>query len=381
MNTLPEELLSHIVSHLVPKQPLLTRPEFSTLYSLCKTSRRLLRITKPYLYTCIRSTSSVRAYKLLRVLEGSPTLAKRVQSFSVQHPDEVSTQVTEAVSNDIPETVEHHAHLTILTIKLIPHLTTLDLLQYPNSKDDNPVWRILYAHSDPNKPMTQIDERDFTVTCLPHLRSLSVQLGKYPVRKLLPFFKLPTLRTLELDMRYPPLDRLSRSPRYETGTSIEHLRIIGCDPSRQCDVHWLSDELINLSSLFLATSKVRTETPIIVWLFGRKQLTLGLVKSIWIMSREVGWCEVEFEAGEENAEMYSIACMGVLLRACGQEVNVGEGKGVARAMIRELTEEEQTAYEVRFGFVRRPGGTSGGMEDVSEGSRTRHSISASRQLE
>ena len=90
------------------------------------------------------------------------------------------------------------------------------------------------------------------------------------------------------------------------------------------------------------------------------------MRSIQVVSREVGWCDVEFEPGEENAKMYEIACMGALLRAAG-EIDVMEGKGVKRVAVRELTEDERVAYEVRFGFVWQPGKRGGSIERDYEG--------------
>lgn len=90
------------------------------------------------------------------------------------------------------------------------------------------------------------------------------------------------------------------------------------------------------------------------------------MRSIQVVSGEVGWCDVEFEPGEEDAKMYSNACIGASLRAAG-EIDGSEGKGVKRVAVRELTEEERVAYEVRFGFVRRPGRRGGTNERDHEG--------------
>lgn len=151
---------------------MLTSPEISTLYALCKTSKKLLRIAEPCLYTCIRSTSSTNADQLLGTLKQSPTLANRVQSLSVQHSNQTTVRANNAIASGAHITVEH-TFLTVFTTRTLPHLTTLDLLHCPTKEDRNPIWSFFFFHPDPKTPTPWSTHPNSTITSPPHLRSLS----------------------------------------------------------------------------------------------------------------------------------------------------------------------------------------------------------------
>lgn len=305
-------------------------------------------------------------HHLLRTLEAHPQLAGSVTYFAAQHTSEGCYQLVSAPFSEEHAygTVEERcAPLAVRTVRLLSHLTALDLSRLTPKRDDVPVWQLLFTHPrgepfDTSSMHGRLEE-ELRVEGLASLQYLSVHLWDAPARKLLPFLKMDGLRTLEVDMRRRGRNFLPHTHGDRTGTRVEHLRIIGCGASRQADVRWLAEELGDLSTLFLAAKELGGSISMLMMLFGG-HLRRGVVRSVQVAVVGLWRYEVEFETGEED-QVYARSCVGALMYATGRAevegrvVEVGTGyPGVTRVVMKELSEEEKKAYDLRPSLVRRP---------------------------
>lgn len=147
-------------------------------------------------------------------------------------------------------------------------------------------------------------------------------------------------------------DYRSHTPCYNTGTKVASLRIRGCHVSRQSYLHWLAEELVSLSGLFLAVSEIGGSVALVVWTFG-VHLRRGTLRSVQVAVSGEWEYDVNFAAGVEEAKTYERSCVGAMPFAAGRvggkgkadwmgrEVKVGQDyPGVKRVVRRVLSAEE-----------------------------------------
>jgi hypothetical protein len=218
MNQLPEELLDQIISCIDTHDihaPLAV-PDTTTLYALCRTSKKLYRIARPCLY------KSVYMHRcLIRTLQADAAmpqrkeraLRSRVRALSAFEEDRTTAQTREKLLLEI--------------LALAPNVEVLDLSRLVPSGDETPAWLALLR--DTCEDYRQAPDWHVS-TGFSSLTTLRVHLGSMPQCLLWPIFRLPNLVELELDVREQPQNRDHRhiSRILTTRSSkIERLRIVG----------------------------------------------------------------------------------------------------------------------------------------------------------
>jgi hypothetical protein len=207
MNTLPEELLEQIIANVATNYiPFFTPPDTASLNALCRTSSKIYRIARPYLYTHVHSHSGSMGRQFLNTIIAQPELANRVKYFAVQHTAEGCFQPVESSIEqvDVYGTVaDVCAALLLRTLPVLVRLEVLDLSRFTGS---SPGWLKSMADMIGEQPLSFGKP-----PCLfSNLRHLSVHLGPMDVYELLPFLGLPQLRSLELDVR-----RVNLQPKHQ----------------------------------------------------------------------------------------------------------------------------------------------------------------------
>ncbi|KAF2249886.1 hypothetical protein BU26DRAFT_550202 [Trematosphaeria pertusa] len=346
MDGLPEEIVDAIIRSIdTRRKPYLTRPDSRTFHSLCLASRRLYRIAKPHLYVSIHSTSGTMGRQLLRTLSANRHLAECVENFAVQHSAEGCFQTITKYSIEQDEwygrVEDQCGPLLLSTIRLLPNLKVLDLSRFPPKQSD-PVWLHPRLDQEGNRIGRALDASQFSV-----VHHLSLHLGSLSGSELWPVFRLPSLRSLEVDMREPGM----------TWSDVKSLSIIGFSAWRADDVKRMCLACVALRSLFVTTSDLATTHYIPKTcrshIRGERLKSIRVaVEGLWHYDVDVGPYRVDDEVvGKElvNVLSYVTGDHG----ADGSRVEASSGCDMVRSVtLRELSPDEKRAYDSRL--VRRP---------------------------
>jgi hypothetical protein len=253
MDTLPEELLEQIIANVTSSHiPFFTPPDAATLNALCRTSSKTYRIARPYLYTHVHSHSGPMGRQFLNTIIAQPELADRVKHFAVQHTAEGCFQPVESSIEqlDVYGTVtDTCAALLLETLPVLAQLEALDLSRFTR-KDSSLGWLKSMAE--------MIDEQPSSLRKPPQLfsslRHLSVHLGPMAVYELLPFLRLPHLRSLEVDVRRVNYAIQPQTLDTDYICSITSLSVIGYTSIRRSELSWLAARCPALESLLVTTN-------------------------------------------------------------------------------------------------------------------------------
>ena len=346
MDNLPEEVLDLIIGHVATvHDPLLTPPETTTLYSLCRTSWRLYRIARPYLYAHVHSCSGAMGRQFLDTIAAQPVLANCVKQFAVKHTTEGCFKPMEATvdQEELYGTVtDTCVVLLIETLENLSMLEVLDLSRFAKRADSRSEWLAALTtlvSNQPNQPLL-----------FSNLRHLSVHLGAVAVYELLPFFGLPQLRSLEVDIR-----KRGFTTQMQPGTTqsypVSCLRIIGFTNAKLVQVSWLAVRFPALDSLFVSTGI--NDSKFIGRAFA-KNIESGSLKTIQVAVPGLWHYEVETMEARVSDEELAGDLYNALVYATGAEGVVKgrieippECQSVRSVSIRELTEAEKKAYDDR----------------------------------
>ncbi|KAF2683038.1 hypothetical protein K458DRAFT_419261 [Lentithecium fluviatile CBS 122367] len=358
MNTLPEEVLDQIVYKVsTSHSPFFTRPDTLALSALCRTSRKLHRIATPYLYAQVHSLSGTMGRRLLRTLLEQPDLAAHVKYFAVQHTNEgcfVPVESSIEKEDTYGTVTDDCSALLLQTLCVLHELDELDLSRFTVRPYSSSEWLL---------PLTKVmgkQQQQPSTSSLPHLftklRHLSVHLSAAPVCSLIPFLRLSSLRSLEVDVRRPRPNH--EIPRAETNASyhITSLSIIGFDDHSLTLVSWLSARCSALQNLLVTTDI--NNTKIIGRIFGR-HIGSGSLETIQVVIVGLWYYDVQVESARISDEARGDELFNALVYAtmadeavCGRVEMPVESRSVRSVTMRELTEVEKKTYDGRF--PRRP---------------------------
>ena len=400
MDEIPEELLDQIIAHVATSQtPLLTPPDTATLYALCRTSWKYYRIAKPYLYAHVHSYSGSMGRQFFDTISKDPVLANRVKHLAVQHTAEGCFRPVKSSidQEELYGTVTDTCSVLLLqTLRVLDGLEALDLSRFAvrlNSRTEwldaviklmeEPVSVLAHEISVPLGPLERQEQTGVSLTTaapalssspttkligeppsprlnrppiFSKLRHLSVHLSAIPVYELLPFFGLPQLRSLEVDIRRYGSPARIRAINTDKSYPISSLSVIGFSHQKLDQVGWLAARCSDLHDL-LVTTKI-TDSKFIGRLFAR-HIRSGSLKTIRVAIVGLWHYEVEMKETQESDTELGDELYSALVYA-SSTVGVVEGRvelptecySVRSVTIRELTEAEKKAYDVEL--PRRP---------------------------
>jgi hypothetical protein len=350
LDDLPEELLSQIIAHVgTSDDPLLTPPDSKTLYSLCRTSWKFYRIAKPHLYAHVHSHSGVMGRQFFDTISKQPALAERVKHFAVQHTAEGCYRPVESsfYQEEYGTVADTCGALLLETLRELRWLEVLDLSRFAVRANARSEWLDAVTKLM-GKQHSPLSDRP---PLFSNLRHLSVHPSATAVQELLPFFGLPKLRSLEVDIRKNGTG--TRLPIANTDKSypITSLSIIGFKGSKLAQVSWLAARCSALHTLLITTHI--SDSMHIGRLFGH-HIRSGSLKTIRVAIQGLWHYEVEMQETQAsdaslggeiyNTLVYATSAADVVE---GRVEMSSECQSVRSVTIRELTEAEKKAYDMR----------------------------------
>lgn len=372
MDTLPEELLTNILSHIhnhtssSPPGPH-PYPDTPTLYSLCLTSRKLHRLALPHLYTSIHSTSGAMGTALHRALSADTAgpLRRHVRCLAVQHAPAggclaVKEQEDGVHAPDYGATYDVCQVNLQRTLELLPALEVLDLSRFPPRDEGKHVWlSVLWAAYSAH---ASLETPDWAAgTGFARVRRLALHMGGVSAEAIWMVFRLPALRELEIDVRTPgPYTAWEyyngKEGQWPKGTSgVEVLRVVGVQALfRMGDLRWMSEACRVLKSVFVSVSGM--DSVRYVPRVFEKQIQGGGMQELRIVVDGLWVYEVDFMATwvleEDDYYVPGDALMALMIHATGhhgmgEKNECFEGERVRITSMRELSADEKKAYDIR----------------------------------
>lgn len=354
MANLPEEVLDLIFSKVNPplKAPYLTRPDSQTLSAVCLASRQFRRIARPYLYQYIHSPSGSKGRSLERTLSLNPELAASVRYFSVQHTTEGCYNPVDAhiKQMDLYGAVEDMCtSLLASTLPLLSNVTVLDLSRF----NCNPMTTAL---SSLMVILERYMKRKLAQGASLQLRHLALHVSTEPLNVFFPLFKTPSLRSIELDMR-PRRFRPVIARGLTCLPHIESVSIVGYTLARRDDLACLKHQCPSVSNL-LVTAKVLEELLDVAEIFA-PDIRSGTLKRIQVAVVGLWYYDVELVPSTLKSRALAEEFLAALTYVSGRH-DPSQGRfdvsskcqGIRSIGMRELTDEEKRAYDLRL--ARRP---------------------------